>query len=323
MSASTESTASSASTASTASSASTESTASTEFIQPKTRDAFTLLKATEIKCLDDGFVRLEDCMPRIIPKDRTMEVSIVKSARISYASGLKDKTTDDNLVRYLMRNRHTSPLESVKFTFHIRAPKFVIIHLLRHRTANVNEFSQRYSTIRENSFYHPSKVEDGIRLQSKTNKQGSVSQQEVNPEITTAMEETEHLLDEIYSCYQKLVKLGVSKEIARFCLPTALYSELYYTMDLNNLLKFLSLRMDADHAQKETVIYAEAMYNLVRPLLPVVMDAFDNFTFSNLILSRDEVAAIKAGSPDLPTSSESEKREFHQKLAALGLLPAE
>lgn len=233
-------------------------------------DCFTLLPTTEIKCLDDGFVKLVDAMPRLVPEGRTVESAIVKSARVSYGQGLKSKEEDDRLVRYLIKNAHTSPLESVKFTFHVRAPTFVAVHLIRHRMSNINMFSQRYAEIKDDSYCHPSRMESGIRMQSKTNKQ--VGDIVATDETAIALvKETEELLDKVIGNYHKMIELGIAKEVARFCLPQATYTELYYTMDLNNLLKFWKLRDDS-HTQYETRVIAHAMKELVRPLLPIVFE---------------------------------------------------
>jgi len=278
----------------------------------------------EIKCLDDGYVRLVDYMPRIAPEGRTIEFAIVQSARVSYGLGLKSEKEDRALIRYLMRNRHTSPFETVKFKFHIRAPKFVSIQLERHRTANINELSQRYSEIKE-SFYHPSVIGKdqcpggGIRLASDTNKQGSdltISDTQVN-ELRSTFESIESKLSDIFSEYKKLLELGVSKEVARFCLPISTYTELYYTMDLHNLMHFLSLRMDS-HAQPEIQVYAKAMYQLIKPLVPTVMECFDTFTLNAMTLSKDEVEAIIAHSP-CNINNPREKKEFIEKYKKLGL----
>jgi len=230
-------------------------------------DCLTLLPATTTYCLDDGFVRLVDVMPRLVPQGRTIESAIVRSARVSFGQGLKTPEEDARLVRYLIKNSHTSPLESVKFSFHIRCPLFVAVHLIRHRTANVNMFSQRYAES-DDSYMHPSQIEKGIRAPSKTNKQAGDTEI-TNGEVIRLIEDTEALLDQIFVNYHKLLEAGVAKEVARFCLPQATYTELYYTMDLNNLLKFLRLRDDT-HTQHETRVFAHAMKELIRPLLPVV-----------------------------------------------------
>ena len=288
-------------------------------------DAFSLLPTQEIKCLEGGFVRLVDCMPRLIPSGRTSEVAIVMSARISTAGGLKEKATDDNLIRYLYRNHHTSPFEAVKFTFHIRCPIFVRTHLIRHRTANINEFSQRYSEIKDGDYYSPQEM--GIRFQSKTNKQSSVPSNEVaslgdneiKQQLSEKCSEAENHLDSLFGLYEEMIDLGMSRETARFCLPNATYTELFFTMDLHNLIRFFTLRLD-EHTQAETVVFARAMRDLIRPLVPVAMECLEKYTLNSVTLSMDEIEAIRGQKRELTgTISESEKRDYGKKLEKLGL----
>lgn len=259
-------------------------------------------------------------MPRLCPEGRTPEFAIVRSARISFNSGIKDPATDEKLLRYLYKNKHTSPFESVKFTFHIRCPKFVSIQLIRHRTANVNEFSQRYAKIKDNAFYHPSAVPNGIRLGSTTNKQGStvLQDEEKLHNLQEEIKRAEALCDEMFATYQKLVNLGLAKEIARFCLPGAAYTELYFTMDLHNLLNFLRLRMDKTHAQLETVVIADAICELITPLVPTVMAAYHDYTLDSITLSAKEIEALCNKKP-LESESRSDQEEFKEKLSRLGL----
>jgi thymidylate synthase (FAD) len=297
----------------------------------KLRDALTLLKgekvsSRKIKCLDDGFVQLVDCMPRLIPEDRTCEFRIVESARVSYGQSLKDKKTDENLLRYLFRHSHTSPFEGVKFTFYIRCPKFVAIQLLRHRTANVNEYSQRYSVVRE-GFYHPSQMTDedvpgsGVRVVSSNNKQGSESSscESLKETIKSQLAEVETLLNQVTHVYDHLISLGCAKEVARFCLPMSMYTELYYTMDLNNLIKFLALRQDRSHAQPETVVFADAIHDLIEPLVPITMEMFNEYKLESLTLSKSEIEAITQRKDKLDTDSVTGQREYQEKLRRLGL----
>lgn len=291
-------------------------------------DAFTLLPKTQIKCLDDGFVRLVDCMPRMALKDRNnIEYAIVECARISYGMSIKTPQLDANLVRYLYKNAHTSPFEAVKFKFHIRCPLFVRTHLIRHRTANLNEYSLRYAEIKDSNFYRPSQMTEedvpggGIRIQSKVNKQGStdINDEQTKENIKNKFIEIETQLEKVYDLYSDLIKMGVAREVARFCLPNAQYTELYYTMDLNNFLKFITLRADVDHAQPETVVYARAMLELVKPLIPTVLEIFNNTTIEGMKLSKDEVDAIKNKQNDISTTSESQKREYKNKIDKLSL----
>jgi thymidylate synthase (FAD) len=224
-----------------------------------------------VKVYNDGFVRLVEVTPAVCPKGRTPEFAIVRSARVSFGNGLKSQKDDIKLIEYLIKNKHTSPLESVQFTFHLRIPNFVAIHLLRHRTAKLNMFSQRYAEIKDDSYYKPREEKNGIRLQDKKNKQGSIVTDEKELEqVETIFKEIDENLDNVIQGYHLLIKKGVAKEVARYCLPTATYTELYYTLDLNNFIKFISLRNDS-HAQYETQLCAKAMLELTRPYIPNVL----------------------------------------------------
>ena len=252
--------------------------------QEKLIDSFSLLKVHSIKLFDDGFVRLVDISPRLCPQGRTPEFAIVRNARISYGLGLKSISEDIKLIRYLVKNQHTSPLEGIQITYHLRVPKFVSIQILRHRTGKYNEFSQRYSEIKDDSFFHPSKVQDGIRLAPKTkkekepsgekvNKQGSdIPEGTVSKELCSEIQNTEELIDQLFQSYHKMIQLGLAKEVARFCLPMATYTEIYMTMDLNNLIKFFKLRCDS-HSQLEIQTVANAMRELILPLVPITLEA--------------------------------------------------
>jgi len=273
-------------------------------------DAFTLLETTEIKCLDHGFVKLVDCMPRLIPQGTNCESAIVKSARVSTGTGLKTPLEDSRLVRYLYNNYHSSPFESVKFSFHIRAPIAVRTHFIRHRTANVNEFSQRYAPLNkisttDNVYYRPSK---NLRKQGTINKQSS-EKAEFSNEVVEVAEKCEKLCDEIYKLYERLLELGVSREVARFYLPSMTYTEFFFTMDLNNLLKFLMLRNDP-HTQEETRVFAEAIENLVKPLVPNVICCLQS-NKEGIRFSGNELSYIENEERDL---SSREKLELKIKV---------
>lgn len=287
-------------------------------------DALTHLPTRSISCLDDGFVRLVDCYPRLVPHlageetPRTLEFRIVESARLSTGAQLKSLRTDVNLLNYLFRNHHTSPFESVKFTFHLRLPKFVRTHFIRHRTANVNEFSQRYSEVKDDAYYHPSKLPDlwKNRKQSSVNKQGSETAPLDEVAVSTKFQEIEGLLDQLYEKYRDLLQLGVPRELARFGLPDACYTEMYWTIDLHNLIHFLELRMDRDHAQIETVIFAEAIYELIKPLVPNVMTLLMERK-NGVSLSEREVMAIRNGRKPRDFS-QSELKDLEEKSLRLG-----
>lgn len=289
-------------------------------MEEATVDVFSLLPTKEVKCLADGFVRLVECMPRFVPVGRTMEFSVIQSARISTGLGLKDKLTDDNLLRYLYRKYHTSPFESVKFTFHIKCPKLVSNQLIRHRTANINEKSQRYSVVDEPLYYSPLDEDGaGLRVQSKTNKQSSELDANRRDAFVEECVKADEHVEAIFDIYYKLIEMGMARETARAYLPVGTYTELYFTMDLHNLMKFLRLRMDS-HAQAETRVFARAMHDLIKPLVPLALECFRCYTLESITLSAHEIAAIRNRKKELEgVTSKSEQLEYQEKLQLLGL----
>jgi thymidylate synthase (FAD) len=200
----------------------------------------------------------------------------------------------------------------VQFKFHHVMPIFVARQWIRHRTANVNEYSARYSVVRDR-FYHPS-IEN-VRKQSTINRQGG---DEPIDEVT-AREFCEYLdrVEAHYADYQKLMDKGVARELARIGLPVNVYTEWYWKIDLHNLFHFLSLRMDA-HAQQEIRDYANAMFALVRPIVPIAAEAFLDYQFGSMHLTRLEVEAIRGGKP-LATDNKRENAEWEEKRKKLGL----
>ena len=233
-----------------------------------------------IKCLDHGFVTLRDCMPRIVETDQTVEGAILtadpaitEAARVSYQKGTKSVSEDRGLIRYLYRHSHTTPFEMVEFKFHCSMPIFVARQWIRHRTANVNEMSGRYSIL-PNEFYLPGP--DGIRAQSKTNKQGSEGQ----IEDTDAQGFSSYLAEFCATAYQKYeaaIEKGVGREQARMILPANLYTSWYWKIDLHNLLHFLKLRCDA-HAQYEIRVFADAILELIKPIVPWTIEAWEDYS---------------------------------------------
>ena len=207
----------------------------------------------EIPIHEHGFVALVDSMPRLVPEGQTADSAIVQAARVSYGAGTKKVNEDRGLIRYLLRHRHTTPLEMIEFKFHIAMPIFVARQWIRHRTANVNEYSARYS-IMPDRFYRPSI--DNVRKQSTSNRQGGDEPMDVGTaeEFLKLLEDSEAL----YSRYHDLTEKGVAREIARAALPVSVFTEWYWKCDLHNILHFLSLRMDK-HAQIEIRDYATAM----------------------------------------------------------------
>jgi len=263
---------------------------------------------------EHGFLALLDVMPRLVPEGQTADASIVQAARVSYGAGTKRVSEDRGLIRYLLRHRHTTPFEMVEFKFHCSMPIFIARQWIRHRTANVNEYSGRYSVMPER-FYRPG-LED-ISAQSATNRQGRAEAVEVE----TAEEFLEYLdrAQALHKDYLELTeKKGLSRELGRIGLPLSLYTEWYWKCDLHNILRFIGLRMDA-HAQHEIQLYARAMYQLIEPMVPWTCEAFRDYEIESVNLTRLEVQAIRAGSAELDTSNKREQAEWTAKRDSLGL----
>ena len=266
----------------------------------------------EIPVHDHGFVALVDAMPRLIPEGQTADQAIVQAARVSYGAGTKKVNEDRGLIRYLLRHRHTTPFEMIEFKFHMAMPIFVARQWIRHRTANVNEYSARYS-IMPDRFYRPS-VEN-VRKQSTTNRQGGEEVIDVSTaeDFLSLLEDSEAL----YTRYLDLTERGVARELARAALPVSVYTEWYWKCDLHNLLHFLSLRMDP-HAQIEIRDYATAMYDMIKPIVPITCEAFEDYRMNSMQLTGLEVEAMRSGEP-LATQNSREKTEWEDKKARLGL----
>src|SRR5438045_493683 len=179
----------------------------------------------------------------------------------------------------------------VEFKFHHVMPIFIARQWIRHRTANVNEYSARYSVVPDR-YYHP--TPDNIRQQSAANRQGGGAP----VDDLTAHQFGEYLqkLESEYARYEQFIAKGVARETARIVLPLNVYTEWYWKIDLHNLFHFLSLRMD-EHAQQEIRDYAGAMFELVRPIVPVAAEAFVDYTLKSVHLSRLEVEALRTGQP--------------------------
>ncbi len=259
-----------------------------------------------------GFIALVDAMPRLVPEGQTADSAIVQSARVSYGQGTKMVSEDRGLVRYLMRHRHSTPFEMVEFKFHIAMPIFIARQWIRHRTANVNEYSARYS-IMPDRFYRPDI--DNVRKQSKTNRQGGEG-----PIDAGTAEDFLKLLENAEANYQRYLELtekGVARELARAVLPVSVYTEWYWKCDLHNIFHFLSLRMDP-HAQIEIQDYAKAMYELIKPIVPVACEAFEDYRLNAMHLTGLEIDAIRSGKP-LATENKRENAEWEAKKARLGL----
>jgi thymidylate synthase (FAD) len=287
----------------------------------------------EIKCLDHGFVALIDSMPRLVAEGQTADSAIVQAARVSYGQGTKQVSEDKGLIRYLLRHRHTTPFEMVEFKFHIAMPIFIARQWIRHRTANVNEYSARYSILPDR-FYTPSL--DAVRKQSKGNRQGGeetfgssgMGGSGVPPEHSDELRTAQEFLDFLdvsqkqYEKYLKLTEQGVSRELARMGLPVNVYTEWYWKCDLHNILRFLSLRMDP-HAQLEIREYANAMHDLLCPIVPVTLEAWRDYELESVRLTRLEVDALRAAGGSKPgsiaTDNKREQAEWESKRRSLGL----
>ena len=274
----------------------------------------------EIRIHEHGFIALIDAMPRLVPQGQTADFAIVQAARVSYGQGTKKVSEDRGLIRYLMRHRHTTPFEMLEFKFHVAMPIFVARQWIRHRTANVNEYSGRYS-IMPDTFYRPT-VEE-VRKQSNANRQGG--EERFEDQSRTAGEFVKFLEDSeaLYERYSKLTEAGVSRELARIGLPVSVYTQWYWKCDLHNLLRFLSLRMDP-HAQAEIRVYAEAMYALLAPIVPIALEAFQDYEMESVRLTKLEVEALRekvagGGTGAIRSENKREQSEWEQKAAKLGL----
>lgn len=228
-----------------------------------------------VKCLDHGSVTLVDLMPRLSDHDNitTADFAVLEAARISHIKNKEEKSSpskDRGLIRYLMRQKHSSPFEMIEFKWHHKLPIFVARQLVRHRTVSLNEMSGRYSKL-PNEFYIP----ESVRQQSKNNKQGSYGS--VDP-VTAAefLDYLESAYSDSYSAYEKAIEGKVGNEIARIGLPVALYTEWVWKINLHNLLHFLMLRSDS-HAQSEIQVYSNAMLGMVAKLCPLTVEAWEDF----------------------------------------------
>ena len=253
------------------------------------------LTSNEIKLFGDGIgsVRLIESFGN--------DETVVQAARVSYTNR---PTSSDarTLIRYLYSNRHTSPFEQVVFRFEVVAPVFVARQWLRHRTAHVNEQSARYSVL-EDRFYYPRW--DVVCNQSVVNKQGRTLG-ETHPSAVAFVNELRRVCEIAYRVYINAVEAGIAREIARMVLPVNIYTKFIWTIDLHNLLHFLSLRMD-EHAQWEIQQYAHAIYTLIQPIVPQTVAAFENYTISGIRLSGEELEN------DSANMSNREKQAFTEK----------
>jgi len=235
----------------------------------------------KFKVLDDGFVRVVDYMGS--------DESIVQAARVSYGKGTKKLSEDRGLIRYLMRHHHTTPLEMCEIKFHVRVPMDCWRQWIRHRTANVNEYSTRYSIAIDSA---QKTDETKWRRQSVINKQGSGEFLEAD--IGKILSDKEdHLHKSIREVYEQRIEKDVAREQARKDLPLSTYTEAYWKIDLHNLFHFLALRMNS-HAQYEIRAYATIIGNeIVKKWCPIAWEAFEDYRLNAFNLSEIEVNVLK------------------------------
>ena len=237
-----------------------------------------------IKCLDKGFVRLVDSMGG--------DNAIVQAARVSYGKGTSKVSQDRGLIRYLMRHRHTTPFEMVEFKYHCKMPIFVARQWVRRRTANINEYSLRYSEARD-EFYYPDP--ENIQFQNALNKQGRLGEvsDDLKKKVTKYFKE---ISDRSFEIYSELNSAGVARELARAVLPVNLYTEWYWKNDLHNLLHFIGLRSD-NHAQYEIRVFSDAMAKSVKKVAPFAWEAYQDYVVSGLRFSRVERGILEKNLP--------------------------
>jgi thymidylate synthase (FAD) len=277
--------------------------------------------------LDHGFVRLVDHMGS--------DGAVVQAARTSYGDGTKSVSADTALIRYLMRHQHTSPFEMCQVKLHIKIPIFVMRQLVRHRTASLNEYSGRYSVMTD-EFYVPE--DHMVKPQSQTNNQGRAGElsetnvagakwfiqtaNEMSYDIYKALlgptEDTDKR-DVVFDPYDPNDPMfdpdfnGIARELARTVLPVSNYTELYWCQNLRNLFHLIKLRWDK-HAQEEIRILANAIYDLVLPLFPASVKAFDDYVRLGVSLSRMEKEIFER----IIASTESAKTVFSRWLVEAG-----
>ena len=236
------------------------------------------------KVLDHGFVRVIDYMGN--------DTSIVQAARVSYGEGTKKSRDDKSLIFYLMRHWHSTPFEMCEVKLHVKLPVFVARQWIRHRTANVNEYSARYSIL-DNEFYIPKS--ENLASQSSSNNQGRGDVLEgVEAKKVIQILKNDSLRS--YKSYEKMLskenKKGLARELARMNLPTNIYTQWYWKTDLHNLFNFIRLRNDL-HAQYEIRVYAEKIAELVKKWVPFAFEAFEQYQLNSSHLSSNGLSCIK------------------------------
>ncbi len=273
-----------------------------------------------IPVLDHGFVRVIDYMGD--------DSAIVQAARVSYGKGTRHSRDDAGLIRYLMRHRHTTPFEMCEIKYHVKLPIFVARQWIRHRTANVNEYSARYSVL-DREYYIP--APDQLGTQSRSNRQGRGAVLE-GKEAARVLKLLRTDAERCFADYQEMLnendkgerlrqdRAGLARELARMNLTLNTYTQWYWKIDLHNLLHFLSLRADP-HAQYEIQVYGEAMLETLRHWLPVTYEAFMDYRKGAAVLSAKGLAVTRkllAGVAVNQEDSAMSKREWHELMATLG-----
>jgi thymidylate synthase (FAD) len=273
-----------------------------------------------IELLDHGFVRVVDYMGD--------DAAVVQAARVSYGKGTKKVTEDAGLIRYLMRHRHSTPFEMCEIKLHVKLPIFVARQWIRHRTANVNEYSARYSLL-DREFYIPSP--DHLGAQAVTNRQGR-GELLTGDEAAAVLDLLRRDSENAFNDYEILLnqredgtvidesRQGLARELARMNLTLNYYTQWYWKVDLHNLLHFLSLRAEA-HAQYEIRVYADAIIDVVKRWVPAVYDAFIDYRMGGTHLSAkglDAVRRLLAGEAVTAESCGLSKREWRELMESLG-----
>lgn len=234
--------------------------------------------------LDHGFVRVVDYMGD--------DAAICQAARVSYGKGTKSVQNDEGLIRYLMRHWHSTPFEMCEIKLHVKLPVFVARQWIRHRTANVNEYSARYSIL-DREFYIP--ASEHIAAQSVVNNQGR-GEALTGDEAARVLEILKADSARCYDHYEEMIsqddQQGLARELARMNLPANIYTQWYWKVDLHNLLHFLRLRADA-HAQYEIRVYAEAMCKIVADWVPFAYNAFEDYRLGGAALSATALDCIR------------------------------
>ena len=263
--------------------------------------------------LDHGFIRVIDYMGD--------DAAIVQAARVSYGAGTKHVQNDEGLIRYLMRHWHSTPFEMCEIKLHVKLPVFVARQWIRHRTANVNEYSARYSIL-DREFYIP--APDQLAAQSTVNNQGRGAVLE-GAEAGRVLEVLKRDAGQAFDSYEAMLsqdgQQGLARELARMNLPMNTYTQWYWKTDLHNLFHFLRLRADA-HAQYEIRVYAEAIAACVKDWVPLAYGAFEDYRMGGATLSAKAIAVLKrrlageAVGQEASGMSKGEWREFTEMWGA-------